>query len=444
MSFVHLHVHSEYSWLDGACYTDKLLDLALKYKMPAVAITDRNSLAGAFHFSEKAKELGIKPIIGLEIEVLNDDSDGRAFSVILLAKNLQGFHNLSNLLTSAYENDPLAPKITKSQLNLHTKGLICLSFSVVGEMCTLLLENREEEALQVSKWYQSRFGEDYYYEIHKHGLPKEAIAMNKLLNMANYTKVPLVLANDCHYLDQTDSIAIDAINCARKGLDFTHLDAKRFACNEYYFKNPAEMSALYNSPKELISNSLQIADKIELDLTECYSKSKVSSLSQSLIIDAINDFEGNISPKAAFNDLHLQINLPQEEIKLLLQQLKSALPEYRLIPFTEYMPWTPQEISAEVLRILGVKQAELPTADPIPTFSADNYLYAQAKVIAKNMLNSWKEVGPSSNDFVVIPKDLAVPVVTDSKGNTRCQFAKESLHKMGLLTLGITLDDCDS
>jgi DNA polymerase III alpha subunit len=139
---------------------------------------------------------------------------------------------------------------------------------VVGELCTLLFEGRDAEAGQVSDWYQSVFGDDYYYEIHDHGLPREAVAMNKLLNLAYHSKIPVVLANDCHYLQRRESIAIDALNCIRKGMDFSHPDAKRFACNEYYFKTPKEMKALYSFPPDLIRNSLLIADKIELDLSE--------------------------------------------------------------------------------------------------------------------------------------------------------------------------------
>ncbi|PKN72323.1 MAG: hypothetical protein CVU50_07990 [Candidatus Cloacimonetes bacterium HGW-Cloacimonetes-3] len=266
MSFVHLHVHSEYSWLDGTCFIDNLVKKAKKQKMPAVAITDRNSIAGAVRFSKKCRDAGIQPIIGLEIEVLNDKTDGRAFSIILLAKNLEGFNNLSRLINLAHNRDPGVPKISKTQLQECDAGLICLSFSVVGEICTLLLENRDKEARVVSDWYKSIFNDNYYYEVQNHGLPREAIAMNKLLNMSYNSKVPVVLTNDCHYMERKDSIATDALNCIRKGIDFGHLDAKRFACNEYFFKTAKEMKSLFCFPPQLFSNTLSIADSIELDL----------------------------------------------------------------------------------------------------------------------------------------------------------------------------------
>ncbi len=435
MSFVHLHVHSEYSWLDGACYTEKLLDLAVKHEMPAVAITDRNSIAGAFHFSEKAKKLGIKAIIGLDIEVLNDISDGRAFSVILLAKDFAGFNNLNRLITLAYEYDTLKPKITKSQLQKHSHGLICLSFSVVGELCTLLLEDREEETLQVSNWYAGIFGEDYYYEIHNHGLPKEAIAMNKLLDLAGQSKIPLVAANDCHYLQASDSIAIDALNSIRSDLDFTHSEAKRFACNEYYFKSPVEMASMFHFSHQLISNSLKIADKIELDLTNLYL-CKIDKENHNKIEKIIDDYSLEMNLKFTSSDLQLQLSLPKEEIQDFITYLTSNLTNYFLSPSTEYIPWTSQEINSAVLRVLGQKQDDI--TELYSHSSNKNHLFSQAQQIAEKLANTWKKSYQSSNTFVFIPENISLPLVTDSKGNKRCQFNLEILNKMGFLTIEIS------
>jgi len=266
MSFVHLHVHTEYSWSDGACFIEALVKKAKDLKMPAVAITDRNSIAGAVRFSQICHDSGIIPIIGLEISVLNDLSDGRTFSLILLAQNLKGFHNLSRLISLAYENDSTDPRISKSQLIAHSEALICLSFSVVGELGTLLLEGRQDDALKVINWYKSVFGDRYYLEFQNHGLPQETLAMNLLLNLAYQTKIPVVLTNDCHYLDKRQSEAIDALNCIRRGIEFKSAESKRFACNEYYFKSSHEMKKLICHPAEAISNTLAIAERIELDL----------------------------------------------------------------------------------------------------------------------------------------------------------------------------------
>ncbi len=138
----------------------------------------------------------------------------------------------------------------------YAQDLICLSFRVVCELCTLLMEGKNDEAKLVSDWYYDVFGENYFYEVQNHGLSQEAVAMNKLLQLAYDTKIPVVLTNDCHYLEPKDLFAIDALNCIRKGIDFNHQEAKRFACNKYYFKTPKEMRTLYNFPPKLIKNTL--------------------------------------------------------------------------------------------------------------------------------------------------------------------------------------------
>ncbi|MDZ4181597.1 MAG: PHP domain-containing protein, partial [Candidatus Cloacimonadaceae bacterium] len=319
MSFVHLHVHSEYSWLDGACIIDDLVKRSKRLKMPAVAITDRNSIAGAVIFSRKCKAAGIKPIIGLEIEVINDIGDGRAFSVILLAQNLRGFFHLSRLITLAHEHDPQHPGISKSQLKAHSEGLICLSFSVVGELCTLLLEGSITEAIKVMDWYREVFGERYFLEIQNHGLPREAIAMNALLNLAFDSKIPVVMTNDCHYIQRKDSLAIDALNCIRKGIDFAHPDAKRFACNEYYFKTPAEMWELVNFPPQLIDNTLEIAKRIELDLTCDLTQTQNRADFKAQLIDTLRAFS---------KDLRVGFNDSNHMLVFLLEESKSALIKY--------------------------------------------------------------------------------------------------------------------
>ncbi|MCK9165658.1 MAG: PHP domain-containing protein, partial [Candidatus Cloacimonas sp.] len=312
MSFVHLHIHSEYSWLDGACFIDDLVQKAVQYKMPAVAITDRNSLAGASRLWHQCIKAGIKPIIGLEMAVWNDEGDDRVFSVILLAKNGSGYDNLCRLVTLAYINDPNAPRITKSQLKDNAQNLICLSFSVVGELCTLLLEGKEAEARQVSDWYYEVFGEDYYYEIQNHNLPSEALAMYKLMNLAYETNIPMVLTNDCHYLERRDSISIDALNCIRKGIDFSHPDAKRFACNEYYFKTPKEMKSLFDFPRQLSKNTLEIANKI--NVTDGYIPIYDGDLSVQRVVDALSSYSTSMKIKSEPNSKHITVSLMDNKL----------------------------------------------------------------------------------------------------------------------------------
>lgn len=450
MSFVHLHVHSEFSMLDGACHIDALVRRTRQLKMPAVAITDRNSIAGALRFSQKCKQAGIKPIIGLEIEVWNDLTDGRAFSVILLAKTLDGFHNLARLITHAFEHDPSAPRISKTQLQAHATGLICLSFSVVGELCTLLLEDRDDEARQVMDWYRGVFGEDYYLELQNHGLPREAIAMNKLLNLAFHTQMPLALTNDCHYLRRQDSISIDALNCLRKGMDFAHPEAKRFACNEYYFKSAKEMATLFDHPQELTSTTLEIADKIELDLTRPSGNGSPVALTQAInAIRALSNVAeiGSISP--------LRINPPLGQSSALIQQLSQHLPDYRIVPVADHQTWQPSEIYAAILRVMGVKDsAARELCDMIPPeaeslidammidtdfscHASENYVYIEALIMADKLLSTFKLSQMSKDGYALIPKDAVLPMISAPDGAKYCQFDRQTLNLLGYLSLEI-------
>ena len=451
MSFIHLHVHSEFSWLDGACIIDDLVQRAVQYKMPAVTITDRNSVAGASRLWHQCVKAGIKPIIGLEIAVQNDPGDSRVFSVILLAKNGSGYENLCRLITQAHEHDPQAPKITKRQLREHSQNLICLSFSVVGELCTLLLEDKDEQARQVSDWYYEVYGEDYYYEIQNHGLPSEAVAMNKLLNLAYQTKIPVVLTNDCHYMDRSDSLAIDSLNCIRKGLDFAHPEAKRFACNEYYFKSPKEMKALNGFPPQLTKNTLEIADKI--DVTDGYIPVAEIDVSAPRVVGILNSYSPTLRIKFRPRSKHVVVSLMDHKSADVLEHLRQQLPNYDLIHYTEYESWTPRSIYSAVLNIMKVpeeKSRELCGSIPagaktlreavlidsdFSCLSSEDYLCSLAAETGDTLINTFKEERSASRSFALIPKDMPVPLVRDAEGRLRCQYDIGHIHQTGLISL---------
>jgi len=453
MSFVHLHVHSEYSWLDGTCIIDELVQRAVQLKMPAVAITDRNSVAGASRLWHQCVKAGIKPIIGLEIAILNDPGDGRIFSVILLAKNGYGYANLCRLITLAYEQDALAPKITRSQLAEHAQDLICLSFSVVGELCTLLLEGKDDQARQVLDWYHKVFGEDYYYEVQNHGLPQEAVAMNKLLNLAYETKIPVVLTNDCHYIERKDSVAIDALNCIRKVVDFSHRDAKRFACNEYFFKTPKEMGALYNFPPQLIKNTLAISDKI--DVTGSYIPVSYSDLSVPRVVGILRGFSHSLRINFKPNSKHIRVSLMEHKSTAILEHLHNQLPDFDLIHITEYESWSPRSIYAAVLKSMKVPVAKIKElCSLIPSeaqtlreavllstefscLSSEDYVCSLAAEISDTLINTFKEDRPHRHNYALLPKGMAVPVVRDIDGQQRCQYDIRHIEEVGIVTIDI-------
>ncbi len=454
MSFVHLHVHTEFSWLDGACIIDDMVQRAVLHKMPALAITDRNSVAGASRLWHQCVKAGIKPIIGLEIAVQNDQGDGRIFSVILLAKNGSGYENLCRLVTLAYEDDPNTPRITKSQLREHARDLICLSFSVVGELCTLLLEGKDELARQVSDWYYEVFGEDYYYEIQNHGLPSEAVAMNILLNLAYQSKIPVVLINDCHYMDRIDSIAIDALNCIRKGLDFAHPEAKRFTCNEYYFKSPKEMKALIGFPPQLIKNTLEIAEKISV--TDGYIPVVESDLSVPRVVGMLSSYSPTLRIKFKPGSKHISVSLMDHKSADVLEHLCHQLPKYDFVHFTEYDPWTPRSIYSAVLNTMKVpeekirelcglipagaktiREAVLLSID-FSCLSSEDYVCSLAAEIGDTLINTFKEEITSRHNYALIPKDMPVPIVRDTEGQSKCLYDTKALSDVNLISIELT------
>ena len=448
MSFVHLHVHTEYSWLDGACQIEKLVKRAKELKMPAVAITDRNSIAGAVRFSQKCHEEGIKPIIGLEISVLNNMSDGRAFSLILIAQNMVGFHNLARLISLAHEYDSTDPKICKSQLAAHNEGLLCFSFSVVGELGTLLLEDKQDDALQTIEWYKSVFSDRYYLEFQNHGLPKEAIAMNLLLNLAFQTKTQVVLTNDCHYIDKRQPEAIDALNCMRLGMDFKSAESKRFACNEYYFKTPREMKKLIYHPPQAISNTITIAESIELDLLSELPIQMNHNISD--ILDKVQQCrlpECTYLSYKAKNKVNLHI--PSGMLDDLVETVQNGFNDFQIVPVSTYGRYSTKNLFSAVARVLGVSEDKIEwLTDMMPKYSKsvfdaimqsidfscfalENYLYSKVVSITSDLEGVFEHIGYMPTVFVVVPRNDPLPIVPRNQTIPYSQFDLHALEQLG-------------
>ncbi|MDD2331158.1 MAG: DNA polymerase III subunit alpha, partial [Candidatus Cloacimonetes bacterium] len=273
MSFVHLHNHTQYSLLDGACRVDRMVDLALEYKMPAVAITDHGNLFGVIDFYLTARKKGIKPILGIETYLINHDLEDEInkndtrYHLVLLAQNLTGYKNLMKLSSAAFiQGMYYKPRISKSLLKKHCEGLICLSACVKGEIPTLLLNDRIKEAENALLWYKSIFGDRFYVEIQDHGLESEKNAMPKLIEFAKKTNTQMVLTNDCHYLHQSDSEAHDILLCIQTGKTLNDPNRMRYNTNQLYFKDPEEMRKIHSQYPEAYENTLKIADMIDVEL----------------------------------------------------------------------------------------------------------------------------------------------------------------------------------
>jgi len=273
MSFVHLHNHTQYSLLDGACRVDRMIKRALELGMSAVAITDHGNLFGVVDFYQTAKKHGIKPIIGIETYIINGELEDELsksetrYHLILLAKNQEGYANLIKLSSEAYlKGFYYKPRITKSLLKRYSGGLICLSACVKGEIPSLLLNERHKQALDAVNWFKSIFGEDYYIEIQDHGLESEKQVLPKLVELARQTETEIVVTNDCHYLNQEDWEAHDVLLCIQTNKTFNEPDRMRYNTTQLYFKSPEEMRKVCPQYPEAYTNTLKIADKINFEM----------------------------------------------------------------------------------------------------------------------------------------------------------------------------------
>jgi len=416
--------------------------------MPAVAITDRNSIAGAVKFAQLCKQAGIKPIIGTEINVVNDNTDGKAYSLILLSQTQKGFENLSQLISNAYKYDIQDPKITKPFLQQHSEGIICLSFSVSGELGTLLLSDNSEQALRTIKWYKAVFGDRYYLELQNHGLPAEAYVMPKILDLARETKTPLVLTNDCHYMNKRDSIAIDALHAIRHGLTFKSKNCKRFDSNEYYFKTYSEMKDAFGFPPQALQNTVKIADRINFDITQELSWGKTDNGHENhydRVRNIISDF-GFIALKDKKSaNLYISKGKTTELIKLITPLFE----DYRLVPVSCYSRFSPKDLISDVAKVFDLKDEEirLLTSDmpkdsksiidailksvDFSVMSSNTGTNDKITTIAMSLEGIYLQIWSYASVYTIIPHDCDLPLITFANGTISTQFDRSSLQVMG-------------
>ena len=278
-SFVHLHVHSHYSLLDGATRIEGLIDRAKQFDMPAVAITDHGNMFGAIEFYIAAGKAGIKPIIGCEMYLACGDRRTRdrterkdSFHLLLLAMNLEGYQNLMRLTTLGYtEGFYRKPRIDKEVLREFSAGLICTSTCIGGEIPQAFLTKDRAAAEEIAKTYLSIFGADrFFIELQDHGIPEQRTLNPELVDMAKRLGVAAIATNDVHYLEHEDVEAHKVLCCITTGARLTDEDHFEFSTDQFYFKSTEEMSALFADHPEVIENTLHVADMcdLQLDLTK--------------------------------------------------------------------------------------------------------------------------------------------------------------------------------
>ncbi len=269
--FVHLHVHSEYSLLDGAARIGDIPKKAKELGQRAIALTDHGSMYGVVDFYKAAKAEGIKPIIGCEVYIVRGDlhereSYSREYAhLILLAKNQEGYKNLMRLSSIGFvEGYYYKPRIDYKVLAEHREGLVCLSACLAGDIPSLLLAGRYEQAHNVALELKQMFGEDFYIELQDHGLAEQKRVNPLLIKLAGELGVKLVVTNDSHYVEREDSKAQDVLMCIQMG---RHLDeGGLFQEDEFYIKSGDEMAALFPKIPEAVENTLEIAEKCNVEL----------------------------------------------------------------------------------------------------------------------------------------------------------------------------------
>ena len=273
--FVHLHLHTQYSLLDGAIRFDDLINKAKEYNMPAVAITDHGNMFGAAEFYLQCKKAGVKPLIGCELYLAPDSRFSRdakgisdaAYHLILLSENMQGYKNLSYLTSAGYkEGFYYRPRIDRELLSGRSEGLIALSACLKGEVAMQCGRGRMEDAIATARWYSELFPDRYYLELQENTLPEQDTVNKRLMEVAAELKLPLVATNDCHYLNREDARAHEVLLCIQTGKTMSDPTHMKFSADEFYFKSPEEMSAAFHYAPEAVSNTLSIAERCQLEL----------------------------------------------------------------------------------------------------------------------------------------------------------------------------------
>ncbi|NLG15924.1 MAG: DNA polymerase III subunit alpha [Fibrobacter sp.] len=275
-NFVHLHNHTEYSFLDGAIKIKDLVDKAVEFGMPALAITDHGGMFGAVEFYETCMSAGIKPVLGFEAYVASgsrlDKSvsrDERSYHhLILLAKNNTGWKNLMRLCSIGYlEGFYYKPRIDMEVLRKYSEGVIATSACIAGAIPRAILDGNREKAIKIAQDYLSIFGEgNFYFELQNHGIDEEIVAFDEMIKLGKELGIPFIVANDAHYLKKENSQSHEVLLCIQTGTTMDDPGRFRFSSDQLYFKSPQEMAELFPDIPEALSNTVEIAEKCNVSV----------------------------------------------------------------------------------------------------------------------------------------------------------------------------------
>ncbi len=270
MAFVHLHLHSEYSLLDGACRIDRLASACKEKNMNALAITDHGVMYGVIDFYRACKKNGIKPIIGCEVYVAPNSrfqQDRDYYHLILLCENNKGYQNLIKLVSAGFtEGFYKKPRIDRELLEKYHEGLICLSACLAGEVPQRILANDYKGAKEVAKYYQDLFGKDnYFLELQNHNIKEEILVADKIKQISSELTIPMVVTNDCHYIEKSESKMHEVLLCIQTNHTIYDEDKMEFQTEEFYLKTEEEMKCLFPGLTSAYENTQKIADRCNVE-----------------------------------------------------------------------------------------------------------------------------------------------------------------------------------
>ncbi|HET9468402.1 MAG TPA: PHP domain-containing protein, partial [Vicinamibacterales bacterium] len=275
--FVHLHCHTEFSLLDGACRIDELLDQAARLKMPALAVTEHGNMFSSVIFHDHAKQRGVKPILGCEVYVApgsrltkSGNIGETANHLVLLAETNEGYQNLIKLVSSGYtEGFYYKPRIDKDLLAQHSKGLIGLSSCLKGEVATEIRTGRERKALEAAAQFRDILGSgNFFLEMQYQGIDEQLVVNKGLVPIARELNMPLVATNDVHYLTHGDHRPHDILLCIGTGKTVNDRDRLRYHGDQFYLKTAEEMFKVFGEIPDALANTVRIAERCQVDIAK--------------------------------------------------------------------------------------------------------------------------------------------------------------------------------
>lgn len=344
--FVHLHVHTQYSLLDGAIRLDDLMEKCLEFGMKAVTITDHGAMFGALEFYTKARKKGLKPIIGCEFYIAPKDRFDRnarsageaAFHIVLLAMDRTGYQNLLKLASLAQlEGFYYKPRIDKEILAIHNQGLIALTACLHGEIPHLIArEKNPVAARKVAEELHGIFPGRLYFEIQANGIPEQEVVNQGLMELSSQTGIPLVATNDCHYLNRGESHAHEVLLCIQTSKTIHDANRFRFSTDELYFKSPDEMRAAFAHCPEALANTVEIASRCNLELTFDDHHFPVFAVPEGETLETIFDKEARDGLQARLAEMREMQSLTPELEKMYQDRLELELRVIKAMGFPGY------------------------------------------------------------------------------------------------------------